>query len=170
PSVIEQIAVQYNGRVLRAKSDPADLMALAVNQRDTLGLIGSTDGRFIFPWFHPAFDAMMAAAKLIDYLGSPNGRRLSELVAAVPPYHLREAEVECAWEKKGEVMRRLTEEAAKERADFTEGVKIFFEGGWVLVTPDPRGPAFHIYVEASESERAEAMVSQTRERILAMAG
>lgn len=165
PSVIEQIAEGYGGRVVRTKSDPAALMGLAVAEKESIALIGDTEGRFIFPRFHAAFDAMVACAKLVEYLARVGRRRLADLVALVPRYHLRRAQVNCPWEKKGEIMRLLTEEAEKGRADFTEGVKVLTERGWVLVTPDAFEPTFHLFAEAGSAEHATELIVQFREKI-----
>ncbi|NLB96345.1 MAG: NTP transferase domain-containing protein [Armatimonadetes bacterium] len=165
PSVIEQIAEGFRGRVIRTKSDPAALMGLALADRDGVDLIGDTEGRFIFPRFHPAFDAMISCAKLIEYLARSGKRRLADVVALVPRYHLRRADVSCPWEKKGEIMRRLTEEAEQGRADFTEGVKVITDRGWVLVSPDAFEPTFHIYAEAGSPEHATELIVRFREKI-----
>lgn len=165
PSVIEQIAEGYGGRVLRLKSDPAALTGLAVSEREKIDFIGDTMGRFIFPRFHPAFDAMISCAKLIEYLALTGRRRVSELVEMVPRYHLRRADVKCPWEKKGEIMRRLTEEAEQGHADFTEGVKVITEKGWVLVTPDAFEPTFHLYAEGGSPEHATELIVRFREKI-----
>ncbi|MBI3947777.1 MAG: mannose-1-phosphate guanyltransferase [Armatimonadetes bacterium] len=165
PSVIEHVAEEYGGRVIRTKSDPAALMGLAVAERENLGLIGDTEGHFIFPRLHPAFDAMMACARLIEYMGRTGRRRLSDLVAIVPSYHLRRTSVNCPWEKKGEIMRRLSEEAENGRADFTDGVKVITEKGWVLVTPDAFEPTFHVCAEGGSAEQAAELIVRFREKI-----
>lgn len=165
PSVIETIADGYGGRVLRTKSDPAALMGIAIAEKENVGLIGDTSGRFIFPRFHPAFDAMMACAKLVEYMARSGRRRLADIVALVPRYHLRRADVNCPWEKKGEIMRVLIEDAERGRADFTEGVKVIHDNGWVLVTPDSFEPTFHLFAEAGSPEQATDMIVRVREKI-----
>jgi len=135
-----------------------------------VGFIGDTEGRFIFPRFHPSFDGMVACAKLIEYMALSGRRRLAELVALVPRYHMRRANVTCPWEKKGEIMRLLTEDAEQGRADFTDGVKVITDNGWVLVTPDAFDPKFRLIAEGGSPEHAAELIVRFRERIETLCG
>ncbi len=165
PSVIEKIAARYGGRVLRTKTDPAALMALAVAAPENLAFVGDTNGRFIFPRFHPAFDAMMASAKLMEYLVLSERRRVADVAALLPRYHWYPADVACPREKRGEIMRRLVEDMGTTHVDFTDGVKLTTDRGWVLVTPDAREPNLCIRVEGRSQEDAMELLADIREKI-----
>jgi mannose-1-phosphate guanylyltransferase/phosphomannomutase len=99
---------------------------------------------------------------------------LSHLVAEVPPYHTARERVACDWDAKGRVMRSLLEEYANdEHVDFTDGVKVYPEGGkdsWALVLPDADSPYFHIVSEGRSPAEATEILSSFRERILALEG
>jgi len=38
-------------------------------------------------------------------------------------------------------MRAMMERHLRDRVDLTDGVKVFFDDGWVLVVPDPTVPS-----------------------------
>jgi hypothetical protein len=76
--------------------------------------------------------------------------------------------VECNWQKKGKVMRQLIEESRTQPVEMIEGVKIFFEGGWVLIFPDPAEPYLHINVEAASPQQCDEIVNRYKEKVLAM--
>ena len=56
------------GGVTRTKTDVRSLMATAAESKEGIALAGDTDGGFIFPQFHPAFDALFSFAKLLELL------------------------------------------------------------------------------------------------------
>jgi mannose-1-phosphate guanylyltransferase / phosphomannomutase len=48
--------------------------------------------------------------------------------------------------------------------DLLDGIKIFEDGGWAQVLPDPAEPLVHVYAEAPTQEEAE----QLEERYIAL--
>src|SRR5205823_13180136 len=64
PALFEQMAEANNGRVIYTRSAAQAIMAEA--GRRNVGLAGDGDGGFIFPSFLPAFDSMLAIAKLME--------------------------------------------------------------------------------------------------------
>ena len=57
-------------------------------------------------------------------------------------------------------MRAVTEAAAPLVADFTEGVRVSLDGGWVLVLPHSSEPLVSIYAEGSSAESADAAAAE----------
>ncbi|MBU6429995.1 MAG: mannose-1-phosphate guanylyltransferase, partial [Cyanobacteria bacterium REEB65] len=106
-SVIERIAAEHDGSVLRTKANARALMETAKDRRV---LWAGTEGRFILPALHAGFDAMIAVAKVAEAL-CILGKSLDEVVEEVPEFcHLHEA-IACPWEHKGTVMRVLVEQS-----------------------------------------------------------
>ena len=52
------------------------------------------------------------------------------------------------------MLSRLQEEATGSRVDTTDGVKVYFDDGWVLARPSGTEPIFRIFSEAGSEERA----------------
>src|SRR5581483_6969807 len=100
PSAFETLASMYGGKVVRTRVDAQALMAAATQKGVVMG--GDGRGRTIFPILHPAFDAMLTVAKLLELLSHAR-TTLHDVVAGLPPWHIQETDVFCPWDKKGRV-------------------------------------------------------------------
>jgi len=169
PGAIETIAQEYGATVIRARSDRRSLMALAEARGKELAFAGGANHEVIFPEMHPAFDALYASAKLIELLAL-EGRRLSELVDMLPPWHVATVRVPCPWEHKGRVMRSLIAEQRRDEIELFEGLRVRRDDGWILVLPDASDPTFSIYAEASSDGEAHAYAERMGTRIEQLAG
>jgi len=167
PSVIEEIAHRHNGKVITTKSDGRSLMHTSSVGEDKIVFAAHSNGSFIFPRFHPTFDAMFAFAKMLEFMAREK-RKLSEIFSEVPKFHMAHGTVDCTWQEKGKIMRRMIEVHEDKPMEVIEGLKIFFDQAWVLMLPDPTAPLFHIYTEAGSDEEAEKLLkefSQTIQRL-----
>jgi mannose-1-phosphate guanylyltransferase / phosphomannomutase len=165
PSTLEILAERYGGRVVRSKSDERSLLGAAVASPSEVGLAGDTLGHFIFPEFQCAFDGVSALVRLLELLAKQDVS-LRKAADAVPASYVEHLRVPCSWNRKGEVMRRLTEKAAAARADFTDGIKLFQDDGWVLYLPDAVEPAFHLHAEAKDPDRLRALVKESEDELV----
>jgi mannose-1-phosphate guanylyltransferase/phosphomannomutase len=160
PLMMETLAVQHGGRVIRLQANPqAQMRAGEMGSPDAPVLIGDGEGGYAFPDFHPGFDGLMAVARLLQYLGAQDAR-LSEVVAALPEYYVAALDVPCPWDSKGRVMRRLHERASAQATgdgEQIDGVRFDLGREWALVLPDPYRPLFHVYTESGSPEHATAL-------------
>jgi mannose-1-phosphate guanylyltransferase / phosphomannomutase len=76
--------------------------------------------------------------------------------------------VPCPWDRKGEIMRLLTEAVQSEPAEFIDGIKVRMKQGWVLVKPDATEPSFHVHAQAESPEKAEELIASYRDKIQAL--
>lgn len=157
PSALQHIAQRYEGYIQHTKVLPYALMTAA--SREGVVLVGDGDGRFSFPELHPAFDGMLAIAKLLEFLAAYD-MRLSEVVDDLPAYYMSSARVTCPWEHKGKVMRILSEQYRERRAKPIDGIKIDLGKEWVLVLPDADSPFFHVFAESVSNEQAQALAEK----------
>jgi len=156
--IFDRIAEEHGGRVVRTKVDPQDLMHVAT--REDIVFAGDDHGNFVFPQFQPAIDALMAIAKLLEFLATQNVR-LSEVVDNLPKFHVVKRRVSCPWEVKGTVMRRLNEQYRGRCESQIDGIKIHLgEAEWVLILPDPDKPLFHVYAESGTEAQAQSLVDR----------
>jgi mannose-1-phosphate guanylyltransferase/phosphomannomutase len=88
------------------------------------------------------------------------GASIGELRSRIPPVAHRTAVEFCPWEVKGRVMRTMMERHLKDRVDLTDGVKVFVEGGWVLVVPDADRPEYHIIASTLDPAKSDALVGE----------
>jgi mannose-1-phosphate guanylyltransferase/phosphomannomutase len=154
-SVLEKIAAHHDGSIVRTKADPQALMAT----REGVRLAGDGAGGFIIPRFQPTFDAMMGLATLLELL-AVTGSTLAQAVRALPAYFMGTADVPCAWEQKGKVMRILNESYGNGEATTLDGIRIDLGDEWVLVLPDADRPFFHIVAEGRSQGAATSLAQK----------
>ena len=157
PSALQHIAKRYDGHIQHTKVLPHALMTAA--GREGVVLVGDGHGGFVFPEFQPAFDGMLAIAKLLELLATFE-MRLSEVVDDLPAYYMSSTRVNCPWEHKGKVMRILSEQYRERRAKPIDGIKIDLGKEWVLVLPDADSPLFHVVAESVSNEQAQALAEK----------
>ncbi len=157
PSALQHIARRYEGHIQHTKVLSHALTTAA--GREGVVLVGDGRGSFVFPALHPAFDGMLAIAKLLELLATFD-TRLSEVVDDLPPYYMSITRVTCPWEHKGKVMRILSEQYRERRAKPIDGIKIDLGKEWVLILPDADSPLFHVVAEFVSAEQAQALAEK----------
>jgi mannose-1-phosphate guanylyltransferase/phosphomannomutase len=170
PLWLSLLAARHGGTFRAVKGDAATILRAAVNEGTTL----ASDGRGGFAWPHQgAFDAMYTLAKLLE-LRARSGRPVSEVRGEVPEWSHLEVQEFCPWEAKGRVMRVLLEQHRDENVDLTDGIKVFVEGGYVLMLPDADRPCYHIIASVEDEAQARTLLddfaARVREAQLAGAG
>ncbi|OPY22818.1 MAG: putative phosphoglucosamine mutase [Methanomethylovorans sp. PtaU1.Bin073] len=113
---------------------------------------GEGNGGLIFPEHQYCRDGAMSCAKLLEIMA--DGKTLSEMSKSVPAYFNSKTKVECHDPKV--IMEKLKTEVAagQMRVDTTDGVKIWYEDGWVLIRPSGTEPIIRIFAESRTNERA----------------
>jgi mannose-1-phosphate guanylyltransferase/phosphomannomutase len=148
-NAVEKLAGEYHGKVVRTKT----------SQRDIMGRLLDRDAKEeLLDQFTLHFDAVAGLVKLLDYM-SVNNVSLSQLVDMLPEIHMHKQEVECNWNAKGKVIRRLIQEHSGAKLEMLEGVKVYNENGWVLVLPDAEKPVCTVISEGANAEFAEELTN-----------
>lgn len=157
-SAVEQIARRHGGKVIRTKANPTALME-ACHTHPNVVLGGSGEMGFIFPAFHPGFDAMFCIAKLIEMLTlqeqdvvGHTPRTLGQIRADLPRVCHKTITVRCPWAVKGALMRQLVETHSPEHLELIDGVKILNpqHDSWILVLPDAGEPVVHLCADSRD--------------------
>ncbi len=119
---------------------------------------GEGNGGLIFPKHQYCRDGAMACAKILEILAS--GKRLSELAKSVPEYF--NAKTKITSKNIQATMERVKLKASELgfEIDTTDGIKIWYEDGWVLIRPSGTEPFFRIFAEAKKQERAEELMRE----------
>lgn len=141
--VIEKLAARYQGRVLRTRTAPFYQMD-ALQRKEGQRFDGSSTLAL-------NLDCIGALVYLLEFMAVQE-TNLSTLLTEIPAINLLERQVPCPWGKKGRVMRLLIEDAADEKTEMVDGLKVYHPEGWALVLPDPDKPAYHIYGEGFNEE------------------
>ncbi|MFQ6040633.1 MAG: sugar phosphate nucleotidyltransferase [Candidatus Poribacteria bacterium] len=150
--IIDGMAEEYGAEVIRTKTSIRSMMEVAASQ--DISFVGGTKNGYIFPQFHPVFDAMGALMKTLEMMAQGDAR-LGELKKLCPTSAMVREHVSCPWELKGTVMRNVIEEAKDEKTELIDGVKIHFDNDdWVLILPDMSRPIFHVNAESDSMPKA----------------
>jgi len=162
-STIEKLAAKSKLKVVRTPIMPRRIISAA--QNDGMKFVGDGIGGFIFPEFQCAFDAMYSIAKILEMLAQQN-TRVGKLIKEIPyDLDVLHKKIPCPWDKKGQVMRLAYEAAKDKNSELTEGVKIHFKDGWVLMTPDPDEAYFHLWAESDQPKKAKELLKDYSEKI-----
>jgi len=154
---VDRIAEKYGRRIIRPGRSRRALAQSVLDGRAVFA--GSTLGGFIFGDFFPAFDGVLAVgiiARMIDRLGVG----LDDVVAGLPTFHKTQVAVFCPTDRKGAVMRKVTEAVAGQEVDLTEGVRVLYEDGWALVLPDASEPTVNVWAEGPDATVARQRVRE----------
>ncbi len=153
PRILEELATQHGGRVIRTRTDSRSLMHTATLGQARIALAGTPQGAFIFPSFSPGFDALFTFARLLEMMAGEK-LPLSELARRIPPHHMLHETLDCSWQNKAKVMRLLVEQFRDRPLEMLDGVRVGMEGGSILVIPHPTRARLNVWVEAETDERA----------------
>lgn len=146
---IEVLAEKYQGSVVRTRTATRDIMA---------ELLAKETKEELLEQFTMHFDAAAGLVKLLDFMKT-NNTSLHEMADMLPKIHMRRKEVECSWEAKGKVIRKIMQDNFGSRMEMTEGVKVYGDKGWVLVLPDAERPVCNIVGEGFSEEFAEELTN-----------
>lgn len=119
---------------------------------------GEENGGLIFPDMQYCRDGAMTVVKMLESIALYGP--LSEQVAELPVYHTQKRKLDCPNTLKDEVTKHLQEIIEDGEIDCTDGLKIIFDDGWVLVRPSGTEPLFRIY---SESKNEKVSLSRADE-------
>jgi phosphomannomutase/phosphoglucomutase len=124
-------------------------------QEENAIFAGEYSNHFYFPEIPGFDDAVFGSLRLSEILSKTNDK-FSQMVDSVPKHFYRsDWEFECSDEKKFEIIEKL-----KRKMEFNEykisdldGVKVFFDDGWILWRASNTRPVLLAFLEAKTEER-----------------
>ncbi|WP_292466916.1 phosphoglucosamine mutase [Methanolobus sp.] len=119
---------------------------------------GEGNGGLIFPEHQYCRDGAMACAKFLEIIA--NGQKLSELARSVPVYFNSKTKIKA--EDLPKTMEKVKIEVLSkgDEVDTRDGVKIWYDDGWVLIRPSGTEPIIRIFAESKTKERADAFMNE----------
>lgn len=149
-SCLEEVVKKHNGQVIYTRVGAPIVARRMMEVQAVFG--GEENGGLIFPEHQYCRDAAMTMAKMLEIIAKKGP--LSELLKEVPRYCLDKRKLSCPEDKKEWVLEQVEAYFADQRTDATDGIKIFFDGGWSLVRPSGTEPIFRIYSEGKDESIA----------------
>jgi len=151
------ISEELGGRFAPTKTTPGAVLR-AAQHGDTV-LASDAAGGYCWPDFQVAFDAVFTVARTLELLATSR-HTIGKLRKRLPTVGYFRRDEFCPWEAKGRVMRTVLEKHLRDHVDLTDGVKVFIDGGWVLVVPDADKPEYHIIASTREAAGARGLVEE----------
>ncbi|MGZ8888590.1 MAG: phosphoglucosamine mutase [Halobacteriota archaeon] len=115
---------------------------------------GEGNGGIIFPEHQYCRDGAMTVAKVLEIM-TERGRKLSELVNEIPKRYMDKTKVTCS--DRDAAMQHI-QSSVHGNVDTTDGVKIWYDDGWLLIRPSGTEPIIRIFVEAETEMRAHELL------------
>ncbi|UKS24771.1 NTP transferase domain-containing protein [Paenibacillus sp. HWE-109] len=148
PTLLESIAEGLGAKIIRTKEDQRAVQEVTHESR-----------------MHPLFDALFAIGLVVLHLDR-TGLPLSTLLNLFPSLHLHRERIDCPWDSKGEVMRRMMERTKDTPVDLVDGIKFYHDDSWILLLPDSDDPVFQLVAQSTAPELARQLVQTYRGHIL----
>ena len=163
PSIIEQMALEKRCQVIRTKNSERAMIEAALSSETIM--VGSMDGQLSFPRFQPAFDGMFALAKIMELAAASEQTPLQNRSAGIAHRAFLQLRIPCAWEMKGGIMRKMSEDSLDKEATFIDGIKIYNGDDWLLLIPDQHKPFIHLVAEADDQRAAQRLINEYKVKV-----
>jgi len=125
----------------------------------------SMDADFIFTEHSIVPDAMFASMKLLEMVAKTN-ITIAEVMETVPEYSYIHNVINCPTQKKGYLMRKMSEDSMGKDVSLCDGIKINFpKKGWVLMIPDQYSPNIHLFANSKDKNYCNQLVEEYKTKI-----
>jgi phosphomannomutase/phosphoglucomutase len=101
---------------------------------------------------------------MLEVLATGEGS-LSERLGQIPTYHLVKTSLPSPPDARKPLMDTLADRVADHRVDTTDGLKIFFDAGWVLVRPSGTEAIIRVFSEGKTQEDAQRLSDEVMEML-----
>jgi len=150
--IIDELAKMHGGKVLKTKVGDLIVSRALLEHNGLVG--GEENGGVIFPDHVLGRDGAMTVAKIVEIFAK-RGKKFSELIEELPKFYQVKTKKHIEGDRKA-IVAEVAEIAEKEelKIDTTDGTKILFEDGWVLIRASGTEPIIRIFAEAKSDKRA----------------
>ncbi|MFN4133130.1 MAG: phosphoglucosamine mutase [Candidatus Hadarchaeales archaeon] len=153
--VLDEVARRLGGTVVRGRVGEPEIVGEWKRAGGDIG--GEENGGVLFFEWTPGRDGIMTALQFMAELDR-HGGPVSEMNSSLPLFHQVKERVKCPNEMKQKVLEALAEKFSKYPLNRTDGLRIDFEDGWLLLRPSGTEPLFRCFAEAKTEERARELV------------
>lgn len=155
-SAVEKVVEENGGEIIYT---PVGSPVVARKMLEEAAIFGGEEnGGMIFPEFQCCRDPGMAIAKMLECIVSYGP--IQDQVDEIPKYYVIKKDIECPEDKKELLYQHLKELCADGDLDETDGLKIFFEEGWVLARPSGTENKFRFFSESEDKAVAMMRINE----------
>jgi phosphomannomutase len=157
--MIDDIAAQHGGRVLRTPVGEANVVDAMLAQNAVIG--GEGNGGVIDPRIVPGRDSLVGMAFVLNLLAREN-KPLSQIVAELPRYEIIKDKFECKREDAERAVEAVKVAFAHEKVDLQDGIRIDWPDAWVHARASNTEPIMRIIAEAPTRGAAEQRIADVK--------
>ncbi len=161
-SSVEDAVKQEGGKLIYTAVGSPIVAREMIKKNAVFG--GEENGGLIFADHQYCRDAAMTAVRIVQAVAEDGP--LSDQVAELPHYSLDKRGFPCPEEIKEDVMVELKDVFKESDVDDTDGLKIRYEEGWVLIRPSGTEAKYRIYSEAKHLEEAKQLGEEHASKVL----
>ena len=154
-SLIDDLAQKYGSVVSRCRIGQQYIIERMRSISAVCG--GEGSGGAAFPDFLYGFDGIVSMGLILQMLAYRQ-TSITDIVNTFPKYTIHKDFVRCPVYLFHTVLRRITEIFSGNEVDLTDGVKIFFESGWLHIRPSRNEPIIRVIAESRDPEEAERLL------------
>ena len=155
-SVVEDTVLRNGGEIIYT---PVGSPIVSKRMREEDAVFGGEEsGGMIFPEFQYCRDPALALVRMLECVIA-NGP-IQEQIDKLPVYHMEKRDIQCPDDKKAALLEHLIENCSDGKIDTTDGVKVFFEDGWVVGRPSGTEDKFRFFSESSDPDAAVARADE----------
>ncbi len=165
-SMVEDAVINAGGFMVRTAVGSPLVARRMIKDGSLVG--GEDNGGIIFADHQFCRDGAMAAARMLEFIVR-NGP-VQKQVDALPKYTTIKTATHCDDDKKEMLIDKVAALHQSEKIDRTDGLKIIFDNGWVLLRPSGTEPKFRIYSESKDPEVAKSRSEQFMSEVALILG
>ena len=161
--IFDDVAHEFGCKTLRTKIGEVYVASAIVEQDAIFGGEGSSSG-VIWSDIGYVRDSVAGMALILSYMAE-TGKTISQLVDELPKYeNIKDKKTVDNQEQVEEMLEKVKTIFANEDLDFTDGVKVNFENGWLHVRASNTEPLVRIFAEAVTRDEAQGWINQIVEK------
>jgi phosphomannomutase len=158
-SVIEKIAARYNANVIRTPVGQSYISEAMLEHQAVIG--GEGNGAVVIPEVHYTNDSAATMGLILSYLAE-SGKRISEVAANIPKSVMLKryvpVEPQLLFSKLNDVRHKI-QDAEAMSIDFSDGIKLAWNDGWVHIRASNTESMLRVIAEADDEQRARELLN-----------
>jgi len=145
--MFEEAVRELGGQVIYVPVGHTFMMRAVLDNKAVYGMEASK--HIVIPEYFPFDDGIVSILKLFEFM-SKTDKPLSYFYSQIRSYPRERVKFECSDDCKFKVIKSLQEKLSKkyQKVNTLDGIRVDFDGGWILVRASNTGPTIRLTVEA----------------------
>jgi len=158
-TLMEDVVKENGGTVRFCKIGEQTVVSTVKETNAVLG--GDIFGCIVIPGPFCTCDSIEGMVRILEIIAKKGP--LAQLVEGLPDYFISRGALELPEEKIGEALERYRLSRAGDQVDYTDGIKVYRDDGWILARHSNLKGHIKVYVQATSKETADRWLNETLE-------